>query len=169
MDVCRIEAGLIMLDVDYIPAPRAMTDAQASSPYELGLGWAVHLGKGNFVGKRALLEEKQRGSPLALVGLEIDHVAFMRAHERLGLTTPYPFIPWRAVTPIFQGREQVGYATCGTWSPTLKKLISLAQVAPAAAKPGTQLSIDMMVDRTREAFTATVAPIPFFNPERKRA
>jgi aminomethyltransferase len=169
MDVCRIEAGLIMLDVDYTPAPRAITLAQASSPFELGLGWAVHLGKGNFVGKRALLEEKQRGAPLALVGLEIDHIAFAQAHERLGLTTPYPFIPWRAVVPIFQGREQVGYATCGTWSPTLKKYIALAQVAPAASAPGTPLSIDLLVDRTRQAFTATVAKIPFWSPERKRA
>lgn len=169
MDVCRIEAGLIMLDVDYTPAPKALTDAQASSPFELGLGWAVHLQKGNFVGRRALLEEKERGSALALVGLEIDHVAYGRAHEKLGLTIPYPFIPWRAVTPLFQGRDQVGYATCGTWSPTLKKLIALAQVAPAAAKPGSVLSIDLMVDRTREPFDAAVVPIPFFNPERKRA
>lgn len=169
MDVCRIEAGLIMLDVDYTPAPRAMTDGQASSPFELGLGWAVHFQKGPFVGRKALLEEKERGSPLALVGLMIDHVAFARAHEALGLTTPYPFIPWRAVTPVFQGRDQVGYATCGTWSPTLKKYIALAQVAPAVARPGSVLSIDLMVDRTRTGFTATVAQIPFFNPERKRA
>jgi aminomethyltransferase len=169
MDVSRIEAGLIMLDVDYTPAPRAMTLAQASSPFELGLGWAVHLGKGNFVGKKALLEEKQRGAQLALVGLEIDHIAFTQAHERLGLTTPYPFIPWREVVPIYQGRGQVGYATCGTWSPTVKRYIALAQVAPAASAPGAALSIDLLVDRTRQAFTATVAKLPFFNPERKRA
>ncbi|MEZ4294403.1 MAG: aminomethyltransferase family protein [Polyangiaceae bacterium] len=169
MDVARIEAGLIMLDVDYTPAPRAFTAAQASTPFELGLGWAVHFGKGDFVGKKALLAEKERGSLLSLVGLEIDHVAFTRAHERLGLTTAYPFIPWRAVVPVFQGREQVGYATCGTWSPTVKKYLALAQVAPGVAAPGSTLSIDLMVDRAREAFTATVAPLPFFNPERKRA
>lgn len=169
MDVARIEAGLVMLDVDYTPAPKAFTDAQASSPYELGLGWAVHLDKGNFVGKKALQEEKQRGSPLSFVGLEIDHVAFGHAHDRLGLTTPYPFTPWRAVVPVHQGRDQVGYATCGTWSPTLKKYIALAQVAPAVAAAGSTLSIDLMVDRARLPFTATVTPIPFFNPERKRA
>ncbi len=169
MDVARIEAGLVMLDVDYTPAPRAFTDAQASSPFELGLGWAVHLGKGNFVGKKALAEEKQRGSPLAFVGLEIDHVAFDRAHDRLGLTTPYPFTPWRGIVPVHQGRDQVGYATCGTWSPTLKKYIALAQVAPAVSAPGSTLSIDLMVDRSRVPFTATVTPTPFFNPERKRA
>jgi aminomethyltransferase len=169
MDVCRIEAGLIMLDVDYTPAPKALTDAQASSPFELGLGWAVHLDKGNFVGRRALVEEKRRGSPLSLVGLEIDHVAFTRAHEEIGLTTPLPFIPWREVTPIFQGREQVGYATCGTWSPTVKKYLAFAQVSPAAAAKGSVLSIDLLVDRARRPFAATVVPIPFFNPERKRA
>lgn len=169
MDVARIEAGLIMLDVDYTPAPKAFTDAQASSPFELGLGWAVSLGKGPFVGKKALLEEKARGSSLSLVGLTIDHVAWESAHSRLGLTTPYPFIPWRAVVPVFQGRDQVGYATCGTWSPLLKQYIALAQVSPKLASPGNTLSIDLMVDRTRQPFTATVAPIPFFAPERKRA
>jgi aminomethyltransferase len=173
MDVSRIEAGLIMLDVDYTPAPKALTEAQASSPFELGLGWAVHFAKGNFAGRKALLEEKRRGSALALVGLEIDHVAYARAHETIGLTTPLPFTPWRAVTPVFRGRdastEQVGYATCGTWSSTVKKYLALAQVSPAAAAIGTELSIDLMVDRRRESFAATVARLPFFNPERKRA
>lgn len=169
MDVCRIEAGLIMLDVDYTPAPKAFTDAQASSPFELGLGWAVHLNKGSFVGRRALLEEKQRGQHLNLVGLQIDHVAYGRAHEERGLTTPYPFIPWRAVVPIFHGDEQVGYATCGTWSPTLKRYIALAQVRRDAAAPGSVLRIDLMVDRSRQPFAAEVVGIPFFNPERKRA
>ena len=169
MDVCRIEAGLIMLDVDYTPAPKAFTDAQASSPYEIGLGWAVHLQKPRFVGKRALRAEKERGSSFTLVGLEIDHLAFARAHAELGLPTPFPFIPWRATTPILRGDEQVGYATCGTWSPTLKRYIALAQVAPSAAHTGTSLTIDLTVDRGRRPFQAKVTPLPFFNPARKRA
>ena len=78
-------------------------------------------------------------------------------------------MPWRAVVPVFAGAEQVGYATCGAWSPTVKKYIALAQVSPAAARPGTALHIDLMVDRARHPFTATVANVPFFNPERKRA
>src|SRR5207245_2363874 len=109
--------------------------------------WAIHFDKGNFVGKRALLEEKRRGPALALVGLEIDHVAFERAHEARGLTTHFPFVPWRAITPIFRDAQQVGYATCGTWSPTTKKYIALAQVAPSASAPGTVLRIDFVVDR----------------------
>lgn len=169
MDVCRIEAGLIMLDVDYTPAPRAFTDGQKSSPYEIGLGWAVHLQKPRFVGKKALQAEKQGGSALHLVGLEIDHLAFARAHAELGLTTPYPFVPWRAVTPLLRGGEQVGYATCGTWSPTVKRYIALGQVAPSAAEIGATLTIDLMVDRARRPFEARVVPLPFFNPARKRS
>lgn len=170
MDVARIEAGLIMLDVDYLPVTKAMSDVQTSSPYELGLGWAVHLKKPSFLGRRALVEEKQRGPALALVGIEIDHVAFERAHEVLGLTTSLPTIPWREVIPLFSpGERQVGHATCGTWSATVKKYIALAQVAPSVAAPGTRLTIDLMVDRRREVFTATVAALPFFKPARKTA
>ncbi len=169
MDVCRIEAGLIMLDVDYTPAPKAMTPAQASSPFELGLGWAISLQKDYFLGKSALAKEKLSGPSLSLVGLEVDHVAFANAHEAIGLSVPYPFLPWREVKPVFSGFDQVGTATTGTWSPTLKKYVALAQVAPSVAKPGTMLSMDFMVDRTRRSFSATVTRLPFFNPERKRA
>ena len=169
MDVSRIEAGLIMLDVDYTPAPRAFTEAQQSSPYELGLGWAVHLDKGPFLGRKALIEEKRRGPSHSLVGLAVDHVEFGRAHQELGLTTPLPFIPWREVIPILREGAQVGYATSGTWSPTVKKYLVLAQVAPGAAAIGTTLQIELMVDRRRRAFEATVEKLPFFNPERKRA
>jgi aminomethyltransferase len=169
LDVARIEAGLIMLDVDYTPAFKAAVDSQASSPFELGLGWAVHFHKGPFVGRKALLAERERGSKLALVGLEIDHVALAAEHERLGLPPAYPFVPWRALVPVFAEGRQVGYATCGTWSPLLKKYLALAQVSLAHAAEGSLLSVDLMVDRYRRSFAARVARLPFFNPPRKRA
>ncbi|MFO0759593.1 MAG: aminomethyltransferase family protein [Byssovorax sp.] len=169
LDVARIEAGLIMLDVDYTPAPRAFTADQASSPFELGLGWAVHLDKPRFVGKKALAEEKKRGPSLKLVGLQIDHVALGRAYEELGLPTPLPFVPWREVTPIFGDRAQVGYATSGTWSPVLKSYLALAQVASPWAVPGKVLHIEQMVDRRRRTFEATVSRLPFLDLPRKKA
>ena len=176
MDVCRIEGGLIMLDVDYTPAPKAMSDVQTSTPYELGLGWAVHLDKGEFVGRRALVDEKRRGPGLALVGLEIDHVAFTAAHEDLGLSVPLPFVPWREVKPIVDlaagNAEQVGYATCGTWSPTVKRYVVLAQVAPAVAVPGRELAIDLMVDRKRQPFAyrhGSTRTLPFFKTRGEKA
>lgn len=169
LDVARIEAGLIMLDVDYTAAPQAMTAAQASSPFEIGLGWAVNFKKGNFVGRSALLAEKERGPSLQLVGLEVDHMAFERQHHELGLPVPYPFKAWREVVPLFVDGQQVGYATSGTWSPTLKKYIVLAQAQPKYAAPGSTVTIDLMVDRYRRPFAAKVVKLPFFNPARKKS
>ena len=62
LDVARIEAGLILLDVDYVSAHHAVIDAQMSSPFEIGLGWTVSLDKEGFIGEHALREEKARGS-----------------------------------------------------------------------------------------------------------
>ncbi|MFN8609544.1 MAG: aminomethyltransferase family protein [Vulcanimicrobiota bacterium] len=165
LDVARIEAGLIMLDVDYTPANKATTPAQASTPYELGLGWSVHLKKPHFVGKKALAREKAEGSALTLVGLEIDHEKLAEEHEKVGLPVHYPFIPWREIVPIFDESQQVGYATCGSWSPTLKKYLALAQVKPGSSE---HLHVDIMVDRYRKRFDARVKKLPFFNPPRKR-
>jgi aminomethyltransferase len=168
LDVARIEAGLIMLDVDYTAANQAMTKAQSSTPLELGLGWAVSWNKGNFVGRKALLAEKQRGVSTQLVGLEIDHNEFERQHHALGLTVPYPFLAWRAVIPLYADGRQVGYATSGVWSPTLKKYIALGHLQPQYAVPGSQVSIELEIDRFRRPFVASVSKLPFFNPARKK-
>jgi len=168
LDVARIEAGLIMLDVDYTPANKAMIDAQASTPLELGLQWAVSWNKGYFVGRTALLEARARGSATTLVGLEIDHAEFERQHHALGLPVPYPFLAWRAVIPLYAGGAQVGYATSGVWSPTLKKYIALGHLRPQHATPGGVVTIDLDVDRYRRPFNATVTQLPFFNPARKK-
>jgi aminomethyltransferase len=168
LDVARIEAGLIMLDIDYTPANKAMSDRQTSTPLELGLNWAVSWKKGNFVGRKALKEEKERGSSITLVGLEIDHKEFERQHHELGLTVPYPFIAWREVIPLSSGGKQVGYATSGVWSPTLKKYIALGHIQPKFAEPGSIVHIDLTVDRYRRPFQAVVTKLPFFNPSRKK-
>ena len=168
LDVARIEAGLIMLGVDYVAANHAIAEHQASTPYEIGLGWAVHLKKGPFVGRKALAKEKAEGSNLSLVGLEIDHQALSAHYEELGIPTEYPFVPWRAVVPVFSEREQIGTMTCGVWSPTCKKYLALAQIRPSLAKPGTTVQINQMVDRYQRRLDCRVAALPFFNPERKK-
>lgn len=168
LDVSRIEAGLIMLDIDYTPANKAMTDAQTSTPLELGMNWAISWKKGNFVGRNALRREKEQGSQTVLMGLEIDHKEFERQHHELGLTVPYPFMAWRAVIPLFADGTQVGYATSGVWSPTLKKYIAFGHIQPRFAEPGSVVTIDLTVDRFRRPFDAKVTKLPFFNPPRKK-
>ena len=52
--MARVEAGLMLLDVDYVSARKALIERQTSSPFELDLGWTVNLRKDHFVGKEAL-------------------------------------------------------------------------------------------------------------------
>jgi aminomethyltransferase len=145
-----------------------MVDAQTSTPLELGLEWAVSWNKADFVGRKALLAARSRGSSTQLVGLEIDHIEFERQHHALGLPVPYPFLAWRAMIPLYASGEQVGYATSGVWSPTLKKYIALGHLQPHCAAHGTMVSIDLDVDRFRRPFKAKVTRLPFFNPARKK-
>jgi aminomethyltransferase len=170
LDVARIESGLIMLDVDYLSALRTESLAQTSSPFEIGLGWSVHFKKGDFVGREALLKEKQEGStPYRFVSCVLDDVAYREAFDAAGLAADLPARAWRGMHPLFDSNgEQPGYATCGTWSPTTQKYILLAQVAPEYGAPGTELFFDAVVDRRRHRFSCQVVKSPVFQTSRKK-
>jgi aminomethyltransferase len=169
LDVARIEAGLMLIDVDYVPANKALIESQKSSPYELDLGWAVNLDKEHFVGRQALAAEKARGPQWQFVGVEIGWEGLERLYAGLGLATRLPPTAWRTSVPIYSGLEQAGYATSGGWSPLLKKYIVLAHLRAPWAKPGTQLDIEITVEHRRRRAAARVVKKPFFDPERKRA
>lgn len=169
LDVARIEAGLILLGVDYVPANKALIASQLSSPYELGLGWAVAPDKGSFVGQAALREEKARGPAWSFVGLEVDWTELERLYAEVSLPPRLPAEAWRTSVPVFGGARQVGYATSGCWSPLLKKPLALAHVESAHAAPGTELAMEVTVEHRRKRAAARVVRTPFFDPERKRA
>ena len=169
LDVARIEAGLMLIDVDYVPANKALIESQKSSPYELDLAWAVNLDKAQFVGRQALAAEKERGSEWQFTGVEIGWEGLERLYAHAGLATRLPATAWRMSVPIYSGVEQVGYATSGGWSPLLKKYITLAHLRTPWARPGTQLDIEVTVEHRRRRAAARVVKKPFFDPERKRA
>jgi aminomethyltransferase len=169
LDVARIEAGLMLIDVDYVPARKALTAAQTSSPFELDLAWAVDLGKAQFVGKRALAREAQRAPQWRFVGLEVDWDALERLYAEAGLAPQLPGIAWRTSTPAYAGGRQVGYATSGCWSPLLKKYIALAHLESPWAAPGSAVELEVTVEHRRRRAAARVVEKPFFDPERKRA
>jgi aminomethyltransferase len=168
LDLARIEAGLILLDVDYVPAHRALIPDQTSSPFELDLGWAVALDKPRFVGRAALAAERARGPAWALVGLEVHWESLERLYAAVGLPPRLPTVAWRTSVPVYAGGRQVGYATSGCWSPLLKKYIALAHVRAAQARPGTTLQLEVTVEHRRRRAAARVVPTPFFDPPRKR-
>lgn len=169
LDVARIEAGLLLLDVDYVSARKALTEGQASTPYELGLGWTVDLAKERFVGRDALAGESARGPLWNFVGLEVDWNSLERLHAEAGLAPRVPHAAWRTSVPLYSGGEQAGYATSGAWSPLLKKYIVLAHLRSAWARPGTRLDMEVTVEHRRKRAEAQVVKKPFFNPERKRS
>jgi aminomethyltransferase len=169
LDVARIEAGLIMLDVDYHSAHHALIEEQKSSPYEINLGWAVSPGKGPFNGRRALVAERARSPRWGFVGLEIDWVSFERLFAAHRLPPHVSNVAWRTSVPVFQGGAQVGYASSGCWSPLLKKPLALAHVKAPHFEPGTPVEIEITVEHQRRRADAVVRKLPFYDPERKKS
>lgn len=169
LDVARIEAGLLLIDVDFNSSKKALIEEQKYSPYEMGLGRLVNLDKNRFVGQAALIAENKRGHPREIVGLEIDWPEVEGFYEAVGLPPAVSPIASRVAVPVFSEGAQVGKATSSTWSPTLKKMIALATVERAHAKPGTQLQFEITVEAVRHRVGARVVKTPFFNPKRKTA
>ena len=170
LDVTRVEAGLILKDVDYYNALHALIDDRMSSPYELSLGWMVNLDRTPFVGQKALAKEKKQGSTWTIVGLEINWPQIEQLYNSHGLPPEIGNHAWRKSIPIYTSKDkqtQVGYATSGTWSPILKKNIALATIEKQYDKLGSELQIEMTVEHKRHTVSAIVSPLRFFNPERK--
>ena len=169
LDVARIEAGLIMLDVDYHSAHHALIEEQKSSPFEINLGWAVSPAKGPFNGRRALAAERARGPRWSFVGLEIDWVSFERLFAAHRLPPHVPNIAWRTSAPVYRDGAQVGYASSGCWSPLLKKSLALAHLKTPHFEPGTPVEIEITVEHQRRRADAVVRKLPFYDPERKKS
>ncbi len=112
--------------------------AEEVTPLEAGIGWAVKLNKPAFVGRDALIRQRDAGVPRRLVGLSIAG----RAIARQG-------------APVLSGGRQVGAVTSGTFSPTLQRALALALVETAAA--GGPLEVDVRGKR----FPVTPTPYPF--------
>ncbi len=169
LDLVRIEAGLVMADVDYHSSHRALIEDQKSSPYELSLDWTVNLDKGPFNGRQALLAERRRGPAWRFVGIEVDWESLEGLYAFHGLPPALPSVAWRTSTPIYRDDQQIGYASSGCWSPLLKKYLALAHIKSPHFAPDTQVEMEVTVEHHRRRAAAWVRKLPFFDPERKKA
>ena len=138
-DTLRLEAAMALYghEID-----------ERTTPLEAGLSWVVKLGKGDFLGRAALLEQSERGVPRTLVGFAVEGRGIARQGHA-----------------VLSGGEAVGEVTSGTWSPTLERAIGMAYVPPALAAPGTPLELDV---RGRK-LPAAVAGLPFYRRPKKPA
>jgi aminomethyltransferase len=167
LDVARIEAGLLLIEVDFFSSRRAMIPLQKYSPYEMGLGRLVDLEKARFIGQRALREEHARGPARQIVGLEIDWTEVEGIYDKAGLAPAVATTASRIAVPVYRNGRQVGRATSTTWSPVLKRMIALATIDRPHYAEGTQLQMEITVEATRHTVGAKVVKTPFFNPPRK--
>jgi aminomethyltransferase len=120
-DTLRLEARLPLYGNDL---------DDTTSPLEAQLGWAVKLGKGDFLGRDALVAQKERGLTRQLVGFRIDD----RAIARHGYAVVDRARPADA--------QSIGVVTSGGPGISVPGSIGLAYVPPALAAPGTTLTID---------------------------
>jgi aminomethyltransferase len=167
LDVARIEAGLLLIDVDFFSVRKALTRSQYYSPYEMGMDRLVDLSKASFIGRAALAREFSRGPERRIVGVAVDWPDVERLYEAVGLPPLAQATASRASVPVFAGTRQVGRMTSSTWSPVLKQMIGLATIESAFSGPGTRIEVEHTVDAVRHRVHATTVPTPFFNPKRK--
>jgi aminomethyltransferase len=167
LDVARIEAGLLLIEVDFFSSRKAMIAPQMYTPYELGMGRLVSSGKGRFIGQRALRDEQKNGHARQVVGLEIDWNEVEKLYDAAGLAPAVSATASRVPVPVYRNGRQVGKATSTTWSPVLKRMIALATVDRPYYAEGTDLQIEMTVEAVRHRVGAKVGKTPFFNPSRK--
>ena len=169
LDVARVEAGLLLIEVDFNSSKKALIESQKYSPYEMGLGRLVQLDARPFVGRTPLAEEHRRGPARQIVGLDISWPAIEGLYEDIGLAPQVSAAASRVAVPVYKVGRQVGRATTTTWSPVLKKMIALATIAAPHTAPGTELECEITVEAVRHRVPATVVKTPFFNPPRKTA
>jgi aminomethyltransferase len=171
LDIVRVEAGLLLIDVDFTSSFHTLFEVQKSTPYELGLGWTVKLAKDSFVGRDALRAEKARGPKWATVGLIVDILALEKVYADYSMPLHLPYTSWNSAVPVYareEARDPIGKATSGTWSPILKQYVVIARIRPEHAKPGSRIFLEETVEGRRYSVPAEVVKLPFFDPARKK-
>lgn len=166
----RVEAGLLLVGVDFASSRFAFTEHQRSTPHELGLGWMTKgLSSRAFVGRDAIRRELDEGlSRWSTVGLIVDWSAWNQRFDAAGLIPPKDSTPVAGdMLLLDDSLQRVGYTTTFMYSPVLQRHIALARVRPGHATPGTTVHLEVTIDHRHEVVPATVARLPLFNPTRR--
>jgi len=167
LDVARVEAGLLLIDVDFFSVRKALTASQIYTPFEMSLDRLVELDKGPFIGRAALAAERARGPRRRIVGLAMHWPDVEALYEAVGLPPLAQATTSRVAVPVHAGGRQIGRMTSSTWSPVLKQMIGLATIEAGSASPGTEVTVEHTVDAVRHKVRARVVQTPFYNPGRK--
>ncbi len=131
-DTLRLEANLMLYgnDID-----------ETTTVLEAGLGWLVKFKKGEFLGRDALLKQKEEGIKRKIVGFELEGRGIARSHY-----------------PVFVNGEKVSEVTSGSFSPYLKKAIGLTYLPIEHTEVGTEFEVGIRDNKIK----ARVVPTPFY-------
>lgn len=116
-DTLRLEAGMALYghEID-----------DTITPWEAGLGWTVKLDTGDFVGRDALVHQKETGVERKLMAFEVEGRGIARQGHRL-----------------LDGGEPVGFVTSGTWSPTFERGVGMGYVPVEMAEAGRAIGLEV--------------------------
>jgi aminomethyltransferase len=157
--MARVEAGYLAAYQEFLPAKATVRTGRTRSPLELGLEWLVDFSKPNFNGRRALAEEKRKGSTWRLVKLDI-------AGNKIAHSS-YIFDDASA------SKKNIGFITSAEWSPVCKQNVALGSVRMPHGAVGSTVWVEIYYQRemhwSRAMAKATVVDKPFWFPPRRSA
>jgi aminomethyltransferase len=172
--ITRIEAGLVLIDVDFHTSRFAWNDDQRTTPIELGLGWMVkdlqRSGR-HFIGRAPIEREITEGtSRWKTVGIVVDWQDWARVHNDRGLVTPKDHHPVHGGMMLYDDAvERIGYVPSFVYSPLLQRHVGIARVRPDHAKQGTTVGLEVTIDHRYEVVASEVTKLPFYDPPRRTA
>jgi aminomethyltransferase len=170
--IARIEAGLVLIDVDFHSSRYAWNEDQRTTPHELGMGWMLRdldSDDRRFIGRRAIERELREGtSRWRTVGITVDWEDWNRVYNERGLIPPKDHTPEHGGMMIYDERlERIGYTPSFVYSPMVQRHIGIARVRPEHAAVGTEVGLEVTIDHRYDVVKANVSRLPFFNPPRK--
>jgi aminomethyltransferase len=171
LSMARIEAGLLLIDVDFTSARFAWTEAEKSTPIELGMGWMFKDLERSFIGRDAIRRElEDETSRYRFTGLMVDWEDWDRLYGAAGLIPPKDHTPVEEDMMLYDADgERAGWASSFMYSPMLQRHIALARVRPDLASPGDTVHLEVTIDHQYKTVKSHVTKLPLYNPERKTA
>jgi aminomethyltransferase len=173
LKLARIEAGLLLMDVDFSSSRYAWVAGQRETPLELGFDWMLRrLDKDDrpFIGRFAIEQEiVNKTSRWKTVGLMLDWQAYEQVYNEIGLIAPKESIPIEEAHSLYDAKHNyLGYATSLMYSSLLKRHIAIGKLPLHLSQPGDVAYLELMVLHRPKYVLAHVVKMPFYDPPRKK-
>jgi aminomethyltransferase len=172
--MARIEAGLVLINVEFSSSRFAFTDHDRVTAKELGFGWmlkGIDADDRPFIGRNAIRRElADKTSRWSSVGLLIDWMDYNQLYTGAGLIPPKDETPLDYESMLYDDDgNRIGYATSLMYSPMLQRHIAMARVQPSFGAVGSRVNLELTINHEYKTVAADVARLPLFNPPRKTA